>query len=305
MSFLFATEEELGYDPMVIRESGGTYTFKVPVDGKPDRFFRTEKCLSEYRSCNITGRMARIWQVGEYSSIEDTGKPKASFVLKDVWLDVSASTEKEIQDSIFEGIDKFFNSSHETDPMSMFEENTFESLKVLVQNAGYKEYFLRIDADYAGKTSKPVAPESKRKIGLFQSSASTPHGTPPREFTSKRQYRVVFDEICRTVGDLETLGEVVDVLQETVVGMFSLLPSISICSPHTLPMPALQLMYCAGWAHRDISSGNILAHRKDSGKWQAKLSDLEYARRYPPPSDYDGAADPKTVRPLGIQAKIY
>ncbi|KAF8191342.1 other/FunK1 protein kinase [Pholiota molesta] len=266
MSFLFATEEELGCDSMVIREPGGTYIFKVPVDGKPDRFFRTEKSLSEYRSCNITGRMARVWQVGEYSSVEDTGKAKASFVLKDVWLEALASTEKEIQDSIFKDIEKFFQSSQDTDPMSMFDDATFETLKALVQNKEYKEYFLKISADYAGKTSKPVAPESKRKIGLFQSSASTPHGTPPCDFTSKRQYRVVFHEICRTVGELETLGEVVDVLQETVV--------------------ALQLMYCAGWVHRDISSGNILAHRKDSGKWQAKLSDFEYARRYPPPPDY-------------------
>ncbi|KAF8176470.1 hypothetical protein BJ912DRAFT_1045964 [Pholiota molesta] len=296
MSFLFATEEELGYDPMVIREPGGTYIFKVPVDGKPGRFFRTEKSLSEYRSCNITGRMTRVWQVGEFSSIEDTGKAKASFVLKDgrtrtrqackircapergcmdwpvgferrtlgahragacqgamagcamvattpprplkdVWLDASASTEKEIQDSIFEDIEKFFQSSQDTDPMSMFDE----------ANGHYSSW------------------------------------NPP-SFTSKRQYRVVFHEICRTVRNLETLGEVVDVLQETVV--------------------ALQLLYCAGWVHRDISSGNIMAHRKDSGKWQAKLSDFEYARRYPPPPDYDGASDPKTGTPYFMPHEI-
>jgi hypothetical protein len=247
MSFLFATEEELGYDPMVIREFDGTYLFVMPADGKPDRFFRTEESLSEHRSSKITGHMARVWQVGEYSSREDSGKAKASFVLKDVWLDASAGTEQEIQDSIFEDIDQFFNSSHETDPMSMFEEATFESLKALVQNEGYKEYFLRIDADYVDKTSKPVAPKSKSKMGLFQSSVGIPHGTPhptamefdldvtiPRDFAPKKQYRVVFTEICRTVGDLETLGEVVDVLQETLVGMFSLSPSILICSPHAL-----------------------------------------------------------------------
>lgn len=43
----------------------------------------------------------------------------------------------------------------------------------------------------------------------------------------------------------------------------------------------LQLLLCAGWVHRDISSANILAHRTTSGEvWQAKLADLEFARKY-------------------------
>jgi hypothetical protein len=64
---LFATEEELGYDPMVIQEPTGTYLFR-PQYGEADRFFRTEQSLSEYRSNNVTGRMARVWHVAEYSS---------------------------------------------------------------------------------------------------------------------------------------------------------------------------------------------------------------------------------------------
>jgi serine/threonine protein kinase len=63
-------------------------------------------------------------------------------------------------------------------------------------------------------------------------------------------------------------------------------------------------MYCAGWVHRDISSGNILAHRTTSGTWQAKLSDLEYAKRYPPPLDYHSAVDPKTVCPPSVRPVI-
>lgn len=53
-------------------------------------------------------------------------------------------------------------------------------------------------------------------------------------------------------------------------------------------------MYCAGWVHRDISSGNVLAYRaNDEDHWTVKLADLEYSQR----CNLDGAAstDPKTV----------
>ena len=54
-------------------------------------------------------------------------------------------------------------------------------------------------------------------------------------------------------------------------------------------------MFCAGWVHRDISSGNIMAHR-DSDAWQAKLGDLEYAKKYPLGNAGDETStDPKTV----------
>jgi len=55
-------------------------------------------------------------------------------------------------------------------------------------------------------------------------------------------------------------------------------------------------MLCAGWVHRDISSGNILAYKKTDGVLRAKLSDLEYARKFPGDDDKVVAGDPQTVR---------
>jgi hypothetical protein len=53
-------------------------------------------------------------------------------------------------------------------------------------------------------------------------------------------------------------------------------------------------MFCAGWVHRDVSSGNILAYRsKPDDAWQGKLNDLEYAKRFDPFGG--GSSDPKTV----------
>ena len=232
---------------MVIREPTGTYLFRMPQDGKADRFFRTQRSLSEYRSNNITGRMARVWHVAEYSSPTDTGPAKAHRVLKDVWLDASAHTEKQIQDSIFQDIQKFFDSpSLKEDPRYIAFQKLEPSFDYLSQKGEHKKYFLSIDVDYIGKTSKPLAPNSSRKLGLLvknvkpfvsklksvtQSTHRDLRGTPrptaletdvdvtlPRVFSPKRQYRVVFKEICETVGDLKTLGGVADILEETLVG---------------------------------------------------------------------------------------
>jgi hypothetical protein len=51
-------------------------------------------------------------------------------------------------------------------------------------------------------------------------------------------------------------------------------------------------MHLAGWMHRDVSAGNIIAVMKDNGKPGGKLSDLEYAKHY---EDESGSSDPKTV----------
>lgn len=38
-------------------------------------------------------------------------------------------------------------------------------------------------------------------------------------------------------------------------------------------------MFCAGWVHRDVSTGNVLARRLN-GLWHVQLADFEYAKRY-------------------------
>ncbi|KAL4259859.1 hypothetical protein AB1N83_008984 [Pleurotus pulmonarius] len=238
MSFLFATEEELGYDPM------------------------------------------------------------------DVWLEDSALTESQIQSQIFADIKKFFSGTQDERYIAFQELQP--SLSELEHEDAYQKYFITIVTDYEGKRTKPLFPNSQRTRKLF--SAVEPlalpatsnrggSGTPrspepkipfdkrPREFAPRKPYRVVFGEVCEAVEDLRTVGEVADVLSQTVV--------------------ALRLMYCAGWVHRDISSGNILAHRSSSsGGWQAKLSDLEYSRRFSFNSDHEVAGDPKTGTPYFMPHEI-
>ncbi|KAF4563849.1 hypothetical protein EYR36_003093 [Pleurotus pulmonarius] len=298
MSFLFATEEELGYDPMVTRDAKGDYIYRIPSTERGqqrDRFFRTTVSIAEYRSNNITGRMGRVWKVVECNPTGDVLSPgEPSRVLKDVWLEDSALTESQIQSLIFEDLKTFFVDKQDKRYLAF--EKLQPSLSDLEKDDAYKKYFIQILTDYEGTRTKPPFAKSQRKRGLFSAveALSLPatsdrggSGTHrptesklafdkgPREFALRKQYRVIFGEVCEAVGDLGTVGEVADVLSQAVV--------------------ALRLMYCAGWVHRDISSGNILAHRSRSlTPWQAKLSDLEYARQFSD-SDRGVGGDPKTV----------
>ncbi|KAH9487287.1 hypothetical protein JR316_0001357 [Psilocybe cubensis] len=302
LSFLFATDEELGYDPNVtpVECKKRQYTFKIPSsDGKSAKFYRTVKVLSEYRSNKISGRLARVWLVNRVDS--EGNKIGPPCVLKDVWLGVNALTEKEIQTAIFADIEKYCHPDKPdynlaSDPPEDSPQAALNAIKMrnaeLVKSGDYKQYFLEIESDHAGKPSKDVLEGCTPVTGLFQNADANriaslnensirPVGSTGlsktrqpsiRTYTPRKQYRVIFKEVCQPVGDLPTLGKVLDVIQQTLI--------------------PLSLLYCAGWVHRDISSGNILAHEVGSAL-RAKLSDLEYAKKFPLPEDYEGNVDPK------------
>ncbi|KAH9476729.1 hypothetical protein JR316_0010644 [Psilocybe cubensis] len=314
IAFLFATEEELGYDSMVKLAPDGNYTFKLPrLPGSDEfRLFRTVEGLSVYHSNIITGQMTRVYKVVEVrENGEAFGDP---LVLKDVWLDSSAKTEKEIQDAIFTDIEEFWDCPDEPLELKSFK----EAHRKIVGNGSYKQYFLQIVLDYSGQKTKVRVERGTEVRGFFDAEqdlaldapvtgtksqesqsqndqtfvnthriVSQPPALPAIPSEQKRQYRILFKEICRPSGRLETLGEVVNVLSQTLI--------------------PLQLLFCAGWVHRDISSGNILAFKEDfesQGPWLAKLSDLEYAKKFPLPKGSAPAADPKTGTPYFMPLEV-
>ncbi|EFI26992.1 other/FunK1 protein kinase [Coprinopsis cinerea okayama7 len=84
----------------------------------------------------------------------------------------------------------------------------------------------------------------------------------PLGSSRKSRCLFVYDSLCSPLDDIATLGEAMAVLRQCVI--------------------ALRLMFCAGWVHRDLSPGNILAYRPtQDAPLQAKLSDLEHATRFP------------------------
>lgn len=170
MLFLFATEAELGYDPKVaLDENDLQYTYEIPnSDGEGSRFYRTIKPISEYHSNNITGRMTCVWLTREVASATHSTPIGPECILKDVWLDASVKTEQELQNTIFNDIQKAF----EPDAIgSTVENKRLKDIKQkhagIVASGVYRKYFLEPLADYRGETSKEVSPWDARKQGYL------------------------------------------------------------------------------------------------------------------------------------------
>ncbi len=274
MSFLFATDLELGYDSKVtLYQDGATeqYTYEIPEKDAPNgrRFYRTIKPIAEYRTNNITGRMSRVWLVTEVNDPSDPnpiGNVKKC-ILKDVWLESKAETELQLRAHIFKDIEDAFTENKDTrkedvdartpntedarlvdDPEKLDTDTMALKAKLaqLVKDKDYEKFFLTPLCDFVGECSKATAPGARRTVGLFVNSeqmlvkapnlrksqvtrstvgtsrplpSQTSEGHVHREYAPRKQYRVVFEEVCTTVGDLETLGEVVNVLRHVLIRM--------------------------------------------------------------------------------------
>ncbi|KAA1476308.1 hypothetical protein DENSPDRAFT_784822 [Dentipellis sp. KUC8613] len=325
-SFVFARMDEIGYDPSIQRrldidnkQRKLCLVFEVQDEQKNrNRYFKTLHSVAEHLSLRVTGRLTRVFKVIEVGGFDDLAPVRGAKnrILKYVWLDAEAKTEREIQESIFKDLDQFAKKledrckrkdderdQHDKESeLPEFHEVTEEDKKmlcaILSKPENYKRYFLTIDCDQQGFESKPVSPDAKIEDRIFTRvapptvSASLPHADTsrshqtsatssqqpeqkkrdPRDYVPKRQYRVVFNE----------------------VGMQDCLT-------------ALQLMFLAGWVHRDISGGNLLWFSETGKEGRGILSDLEYAKKFDP--DGQGSADPKTGTPffmaIEIQRRVY
>ncbi|KAF5324781.1 hypothetical protein D9611_004065 [Ephemerocybe angulata] len=298
---------------------------QVSVDKSDHRqsyFFKTTQIVSEVRSFRISGRNTRIWKAVEVVSRHDL-TPKENgreIILKDAWIDDNAMDEFNLQQQLFRDIE-------------LLKQGDWESLEILknvalspskkemaqlgeyLKDDSYKSLFLRFDesVSYVSEPSKAVHQHAwnppnifgtvnvlakqldlgqSRRTGAMNTASAqrhaaqkeAPNGNPKSNFLSlspKKRCFFVFPDTCTRVSHLPTLGVVMDVLRQAHY--------------------ALLLMFCAGWVHRDISDGNILAIEVD-GKWAVRLADLEYAKKVSP--KIPGSPDPKTGTPYFMAYEI-
>ncbi|KAG9000437.1 hypothetical protein FRB90_011824, partial [Tulasnella sp. 427] len=321
LSFLFATEDELGYDPTIKRHLNPDknnqicFIYKVPgSNGTPDRFFKTQGAIFEHRGLSVTGRATRVWKVVEAQSIDDNKASGPEMALKDVWLDEGARTEGDNLRAIFAELKGIAAGLANGKPLPVHvcpqgidgpvaaaaAEAAKAPLRMCLEGEGekWRDYFLEPVCDCQGITSKAAPEKSRpddtlfdpRPTSLTPAGVSTPDPsrstiahptglssnkdkTPPRRYHPKRQYRVVFKQVCTALHDVKQLGDVFIALEDCVM--------------------ALQLMFVAGWIHRDISTGNLYARKDNNNRVRGVLSDLEYAKPFDPQAT-SGALDPKT-----------
>ncbi|KAG9011451.1 hypothetical protein FRB90_007240 [Tulasnella sp. 427] len=300
--FLLANKEKLGYDPTVRRRSDS--------DGKPyfiyqvgNRYFKTVRSILESRRLCVTGRGTRVWQVVEVGSFENLeaieGRPQ--MVLKDVWLNKGAMTESQNLRAIFDELEKLsrdLRSGTELAILSGFEEEERRRLRDCLLQRTWGRYFLTKECDWQGYSSTGRGDGAEPNNQLFDAppsdpipassslTSSTRRSTPrptdpvgrrlpqrPRSYGSKQQYRVVYQEICTPVHEVRPLMDVFTALEDCVF--------------------ALELMFLAGWVHRNISSGNVYLYteKERQDEFRGILGDLEYAKRF---SDTRCSLEPKT-----------
>ncbi|KAF4614574.1 hypothetical protein D9613_002438 [Agrocybe pediades] len=311
-ALLTADRDKLGYDNRISMLSGGKFFYKMPPAGKQTsgRCFLLKEIVSEVRALRVSGRTSRIFKVVEVDCNNEALKPEKEFVLKDVWIKAGALTEAQIQAEILSKIKEFSERpegwrSHPL--LSAFDDaetNLTDALAPLLESGAYEELFLKATAESIGEPCIAVHPEawdsddifmlpppsaggdealgSGQRIGStnpgrVSSSTGTPrHGQPlsaTRAFKPRKRCFFLYDDVCERVSRLPTLGDVMDVMHQATLGLI--------------------LMFCAGWVHRDISDGNILAIRDaKTQEWRVRISDLEYARKFP--RDEPASPDPGT-----------
>ncbi|KAF5324780.1 hypothetical protein D9611_004064 [Ephemerocybe angulata] len=321
VSLFSADRDALGYESHITRLADGSYLYEL--DGiaakagnlkssqrlrskagpkqEPSFFFKTTHLVSAGNS--------HIWKAVEVMS-KSNMKPKhrgREVILKDTWVDADSATEFDLQRRLFQDIDILKQSDWESLPILKGippDREEFHRLRGYLKDDSYKSLFLRYDErmHYAGQSTKSLSPEQvwnpANTPGVAHTLAGNlehqehcrtttrPHPlkdrfVPNPRLTSRRRCFFIFPDTCKRVSDLPTLGDAMDVLNQAYY--------------------ALLLMFCAGWVHRDISDGNILATEVD-GQWIAKLSDLEYAKKVS--SNLQRSPEPKTGTPYFMAYEI-
>ncbi|XP_006455072.1 hypothetical protein AGABI2DRAFT_75988, partial [Agaricus bisporus var. bisporus H97] len=170
LSLLYATREEIGYDPTVHRvlhDNEIQYVYEVDSEGET-RYFRTIKSLFTSQVLRITGRKTRVWKAVEVEGYDGNKHRKEKeggreVALKDCWLDEGSRTEKDNLDGIFnalaevkERVKRNSNVLDWADPTGnrqLFEE--------LLDTGNYRGYFMEIECDTNLSITKSQLPSAE------------------------------------------------------------------------------------------------------------------------------------------------
>ncbi|KAF5334195.1 hypothetical protein D9611_014507 [Ephemerocybe angulata] len=330
VSLLSASEEDLGLNPNIAlypkKNAHPGFIYRFPGDSaSSSRFFKTTGVVQEASSETLSCGTTRVWKAIEVANFEgkalaDNLTPK-EIIIKDVWIDGPADTEKQIQDKVFKSIDDFVGGPQpwrDHPCLAKFPPSRLDDLETLITNKKYQERFLRIRGRFEGPLSKSVAKDTwaspsiftqapveavsmsplktQRNRSKYQSTSASQVAPVPKsalqfkmsgeihtEFAPKKRCFFYFDEVCTRVSHVPTFGDAVDILRQASA--------------------VLILMFCAGWIHRDISTGNVLAMKESDGKWLLKLADLEYAKEFPSPGQ-KARGDWKTGTPYFMATEL-
>ncbi|KAF7790467.1 hypothetical protein EIP86_001422 [Pleurotus ostreatoroseus] len=228
----------------------GQFVFDVRDDAGNIRQFYTMQLIHSAAAEAVRGRATRVWAVKEKG-----GDPGKMLVLKDTWVECTRTREGTLMEQIIKDVGPELKKHLLT---VVCHGNVYID--------GQADTTRSVDADYRFLVEMPSSKESKKTAESLHSRTVTgsvadreaapedAETSAPVIYGQRAHYRIVFEEVGEPLRCVENLDEA-----------FIALATVT---------QALSMMHAAGWVHRDISVNNIIWV-----KGQAKLADLEYAKR--------------------------
>ena len=212
-AFAFAEERFLGFDTTIQPVTGDRRQFDITVhphnDKENSRTFRTIRVISSYGAEPIRGRGARVFEAVE---LDRNGEPNGPHVvLKDMWIDSDRMREGTILTSLYEAAedeDKRLVEKHSL--TTICHGDVWTEVDILDDTANALMRGFSIASGHDSHFELPWTPYPYRL-----------HSSHSRlRYADKTHYRIVFKEICITIGHIRSLPDVMVVLVETVAGSF-------------------------------------------------------------------------------------
>ena len=257
VSFVYATKDEMGFDPTVRRvmfQNNMCYVYQV--DG---RFFRTIKPLFRGRVLCITGRTTRVWEAVEVdgTSEEEIRKEKNGgrrYAVKDVWLDKDSHTEGDNLNKIFAALDDVDVDQYKWDAsVNMMNGESLKSIiNRVLRGKQYNRYIMGIKCDQRGKLTKerahgadpdpkifntelmqepPTETEKRTVSGSTQLTMSSNYSgragstplpaarLPSRDYKAKFQYRLVYEDVGKPLDKAPNLKSFSKGIHDACIGV--------------------------------------------------------------------------------------
>jgi Fungal protein kinase len=232
-SLAYATQLELGFDPTIVRVMhDDKVQYRIEVDGKS---FVTTDTLSDYRADAICGRATRVFKAFEVD------RPDVTVALKDVYVDATYKTEGDLLHEVFQrmrekkmivgdGVDEFADD----DPRQYFltvrahgyvKTNGIEfdnTLTVMMRNHSLPSdcpHYCPRPSNQSQSSPRVTHSDRVVSVGHTPCLEYSGIGLPiVKRFSPRMHYRIVFNEVGRTIHDLELLSDIFQSLHGATQG---------------------------------------------------------------------------------------
>ncbi|KAJ3575711.1 hypothetical protein NP233_g914 [Leucocoprinus birnbaumii] len=279
---------EMSSETSGANETEGQNTEPTEPKEKKKRCFKTMGVIYNPRYVGVSRRITRVWRAVEVSGKTADARVigVAEVALKDVWIDSGSRSELYIQELIHKQLKalrpEVYAWAHKPlqDEIRHLLSHFPKNLPMMqIECGGWgkatkspptdakvdpKILFPDETSSVSAKSSSSTNPKSIQQnrmstsSSIFSDGGEAPIVDPNRKIAVRRQYRLVYTQVGRSLYEAEDLPSSFTAIKDTFI--------------------ALVLLFLAGWVHCDISAGNIILVKDAHGRVSGRLSDFEYAR---------------------------